>query len=134
MWLGIHNSDFDLVNLLDDPAFLGPVPKRREFRRRRLERLLEMRLVSHQHVCECHSVGPGATRVGATLEQEAGQRCMPGDAGGAERVTDGGAAVEHHSQRLRPISRCPISTATAKTSTPTRMPRRIAAARQTFPR
>jgi len=31
MWLGIHNGDFDLVDLLDDSAFLGPVPKRREF-------------------------------------------------------------------------------------------------------
>ena len=29
--LGIQNGDFDLVDLLDDSAFLGPVPKRREF-------------------------------------------------------------------------------------------------------
>jgi hypothetical protein len=31
MWLGIQNGDFDLVNSLDESAFLGPVPKRREF-------------------------------------------------------------------------------------------------------
>jgi len=42
MRLGIHNSYCDLVDLLDDSAFLGPVPKRREFWRRRLECFLEM--------------------------------------------------------------------------------------------
>src|SRR4029453_4429255 len=70
MWLAIHSSDFDLVYWLDHPAFLGPIPKRREFWGRRLECFLEMRLVSHQHISECHSVGPGAIRVGAALEQE----------------------------------------------------------------
>ena len=67
MWFGIQNGDFDLVDLLDDPAFLGPVPKRREFWRRRLECFLEMRLVSHQHVSERHSVGPGTIRIGTAL-------------------------------------------------------------------
>ena len=70
MLLGIQNGDFDLVNSLDDSAFLGSVPKRPEFRRRWLERSLEMRLVSYQNVSKRHSVCPGATRVGAALEQE----------------------------------------------------------------
>jgi len=88
MWLGIQNGDFDLVDLLDDSAFLGPVPKRREFRRRRLERSLEMRLVSHQHVSERHSAGPGATRVGAALEQE-------------QRVCVGEMIVEAHCRSVK---------------------------------
>jgi hypothetical protein len=77
MLLGIQNGDFDLVDLLDDSAFLGPVPKRREFRRWRLERSLEMRLVSHQHASERHSVSAGAIRVCAALEQE--QRVYVGE-------------------------------------------------------
>lgn len=64
MLLGIQNGDFDLVNLLDDPASLGSVPKRCEFWRRRLECFLEMHPVSHQHASDRHSVGPGAIRVG----------------------------------------------------------------------
>lgn len=72
MLFGAHNVDFELVDVLDDPAFLGPIPKRREFGRRRLERLLEMRAVSHQHVPEGHSVGTRTIRVGAALEQEQG--------------------------------------------------------------
>ena len=50
MLFGVHNVDFELVDVLDDPAFLGPIPKRREFGRRRLDRLLEMRAVSHQEL------------------------------------------------------------------------------------
>jgi hypothetical protein len=68
VWL--HNGYFDLVDLLDDPVFLGLVPKRRKFRRRPLERTPELCLMSHQHVPERHSVGPGAIRVCAALEQE----------------------------------------------------------------
>ena len=72
MRFGVHNADFQLVNLLDDPAFLGPVPKRREFGRRRLEHLLEMRAVNRQQVPEGHSIGTCAIRIGATLEQAQG--------------------------------------------------------------
>ena len=59
----------DLLRLLDDPVFLGPVPKRGELCRRRFVRLLEMRTVFHQHLSKCHSVSRGATRICAAFEQ-----------------------------------------------------------------
>jgi hypothetical protein len=84
----VHNVDFELVDSLDDPAFLGPIPKRCEFGRRRLERLLEMRAVSHQHVPEGHSIGTCAIRIGATLEQ-------------AQSVCVGETIVETHCRSVK---------------------------------
>jgi hypothetical protein len=60
----------ELRRLPDDALFLGPVPKRRELGRRWFVRSLEMRPVVHEHLSKCHSVGPGAIRIGAALEQE----------------------------------------------------------------
>ena len=58
------------MSLLDDPAFLRPVPQGREFGRRRFERSLEMHLMSHQHVPKRHSVSAGPIRIGPALEYQ----------------------------------------------------------------
>jgi hypothetical protein len=60
-------SPLDLLRLLDDSVFLGPVPKRGELDRRRFVRSLEMRAVLYQHFSKRHSVSPCAIRIGAAL-------------------------------------------------------------------
>ena len=56
--------------------FLGPVPKRRELRRR-AQRSREVRPVLSQHLRERHSISSGTVRIGTPLDQ--GQRIRIGE-------------------------------------------------------
>jgi hypothetical protein len=56
----------DLLGLLDDPAFLGPLPKRSKFWWRSISKLFAM---LRQHLSERHTVGAGAIRIGSAFQQ-----------------------------------------------------------------
>ena len=56
----------ELLGLLDDPVFLGPVPKLRELRRRSPAEMFSMR---DQHFREIHSIIGDAVRIRAAFEQ-----------------------------------------------------------------
>src|SRR5207245_6152524 len=58
----------ELLGLVDDPVFLGPVPKLRELRRR-CTALRELFPMLNQHFREIHSIGGDAVRIRAAFEQ-----------------------------------------------------------------
>src|SRR5947199_4922982 len=98
----------DLLRLLDDPVFLGPVPKRSEFDRRWFVRSLEMRPVLHQHLSKCHPVRPSAIRISAVLEQEQRIRMSEASPAGRRLQQFPVHATRRDCSRREPKSNCKL--------------------------